>query len=950
MSLFDRAQKLLDGLLTVPDELTKELELGESALAEGYVDEAERRFRQTIDRRPMLARAHVGWGRALLEGGDVDGAKLALAEAQRLALDDPQAMLLSAHLALWAGELGTALARSRDAARRLAPVGGLPLADACSLRAEIELRRGRPDRAARELRKALAADPDVFRYKRRLLESLVAAGERAPAIRLAREISKNLTHETLLAHAGLALDALGEPDDARDALAKLGPSPKIDPALLTRVLDAQARRAIEHGQLDDAEQLARRAVAVGGGGSALSSLGELLILRGRDAEAAEVLLAAGARATSTEREQLYARAAAVVPLDDDAATRAVAETLERALPHSAWPLLVGQLLDRGELTEARRLAEAGGSTARALGFRTSLVLARLELAEHARDRDGHGSEHVDRALALLDGAETSFGIDAHDRDRARARELRRDALRALWQRGDHDVDLARAIDGVAAFARTRGLDRLALEADALRDELDRPLLLAILGEFNAGKSTLVNAFLGASIAPTGILPTTATLNVLRGGAERRVRVVRQDGSTREGSHEDVRALLADAEEAEQRVDRVEIVLPSELLERVWILDTPGSNAPNAEHEALAREGLRRADAALWVFDAGQAGKASEGAVLAMLRASRREVIPIVNKVDRLKEGELARVVAALETSMPDLRTAPVAISAKAALQAKQAGDDDALEASGFAGLMRTIDAQIFERSRLLKRRACAGRLIGLLETALATEHEFVETHEARIASIEARRRAWTRDRAAAEGAIDRAIDAVDEGQREAIADAAREVLAFVRPRANVFQTNSADPEDRAFLVELLESRLEAVVDRARGGLVDEITQLATTAGFDDTVRTRVALAVTPAMTMLLGHQAGFLAGGAARRFFDEVLSHLELAEAPIAAALSDLRSSPREALRESLSRAVRGLVAELDFELAASRAKELADRESTELRTYAPLRALADVMGALVTS
>src|SRR4029077_16136347 len=36
--------------------------------------------------------------------------------------------------------------------------------------------------------------------------------------------------------------------------------------------------------------------------------------------------------------------------------------------------------------------------------------------------------------------------------------------------------------------------------------------LVVLGEFNHGKSTFVNALLGSDILPTGITPTTASLN------------------------------------------------------------------------------------------------------------------------------------------------------------------------------------------------------------------------------------------------------------------------------------------------------------------------------------------------------------------------------------------------------------------------------------------------------
>ena len=48
---------------------------------------------------------------------------------------------------------------------------------------------------------------------------------------------------------------------------------------------------------------------------------------------------------------------------------------------------------------------------------------------------------------------------------------------------------------------------------------DRPLLVTVMGEFNSGKSTFVNALLGEEVAPMGITPTTATINLLKYGRE-----------------------------------------------------------------------------------------------------------------------------------------------------------------------------------------------------------------------------------------------------------------------------------------------------------------------------------------------------------------------------------------------------------------------------------------------
>ena len=64
-------------------------------------------------------------------------------------------------------------------------------------------------------------------------------------------------------------------------------------------------------------------------------------------------------------------------------------------------------------------------------------------------------------------------------------------------------------------------------------------------------------------------------------------------------------------EAARAIDRVEILVPLPQLEKINIVDTPGLNSIQPEHEATARAFIARADAVVWVFTAAQGGKASE---------------------------------------------------------------------------------------------------------------------------------------------------------------------------------------------------------------------------------------------------------------------------------------------------------------------------------------------------
>ena len=51
----------------------------------------------------------------------------------------------------------------------------------------------------------------------------------------------------------------------------------------------------------------------------------------------------------------------------------------------------------------------------------------------------------------------------------------------------------------------------------MKDRLNSLFSVVIVGEFNAGKSSLINAILGARFCQEGVVPTTTTINMLRYG-------------------------------------------------------------------------------------------------------------------------------------------------------------------------------------------------------------------------------------------------------------------------------------------------------------------------------------------------------------------------------------------------------------------------------------------------
>ena len=75
---------------------------------------------------------------------------------------------------------------------------------------------------------------------------------------------------------------------------------------------------------------------------------------------------------------------------------------------------------------------------------------------------------------------------------------------------------------VAAYlSKTPWEQEIKTKVSGMKMELKRPCLIAVCGEARSGKSTLINTFLKADLAKTGITETTATLTFFKYGSDKK---------------------------------------------------------------------------------------------------------------------------------------------------------------------------------------------------------------------------------------------------------------------------------------------------------------------------------------------------------------------------------------------------------------------------------------------
>lgn len=132
--------------------------------------------------------------------------------------------------------------------------------------------------------------------------------------------------------------------------------------------------------------------------------------------------------------------------------------------------------------------------------------------------------------------------------------------------------------------------------------LDRPLRLAITGEFNSGKSSLANLLARIESLPTAVISNTRIPTLLYHAREAEIWAVDEKGK-REW-------LRADRATLPRSIFRLEVGLPSQRLRAMQILDLPGLADPrfNAPVVDIAFHGV---DAVVWCTMSTQAWKESE---------------------------------------------------------------------------------------------------------------------------------------------------------------------------------------------------------------------------------------------------------------------------------------------------------------------------------------------------
>lgn len=894
MSLWSRLERRLGDLASelVLDEYRDQLNQARQLLARGDVPAAIDSLEALLSVKPDHGQALITLGEARLVNREPQAASEAFEKALAVRSGDSTALVGHGTALLALGKYEAAIPSLQKAVADASGDRAI-LADAYRGLGIAWRRRGDLDKAIRELRKAVVEDGDDMDARAALGEALVADG--GPYDEAARHLERAAAGEQPHPQALYGLGRLALLDDT--------------PALASEKL-TKARDLAGSDPLASGAQLRF---------DILVALGDAALAQKKAPEAHGFYLEA--LQLDPKRGDLHGKIAATHRSigNLDAALQSYDRVLQMGAGIETLRAAVDTAIAANDTTRSLQwgndLLGKDPNDVRALVARASAMVANqpeaaralLDLAAARDDVDAHVllarlSLPTDPAAAAR-CALAALRTAPHD---GRAREILSAARAAELSPpvSSEIADVAKFLEKVVESRRELG--HFVGETARAAANLETPLLVTVMGEFSSGKSSFVNAFIGADVAPTGITPTTATINVVRYGRERGGRIIASDGTTLALAWDDfmthLKALTPDAARA---IDRVEILVPLPQLEKINIVDTPGLNSIQPEHEATARAFIAKADAVVWVFTANQGGKASEKKALQSIRDEGKRVLGVMNKADQLSESEVTEVTTFIRGQLGELVEAIVPVSARNALEHKRGKGKDE---GNWPALMGALEERFFQQARQLKRDACAR----VLRSVVAEAQSVVARSQAQgtHAADAARTARDELDKSARQFAGDGVVTErkqLSEQMALLYRRAAREVLDLVRPRRLPFSSHTATAADRDYLIALLASGFETAIETGRRRVAAELATrghaadpAARTLGdvlgtdvagdLERVTQDRIGLAMSRVFDRARAYLRGYLEGGYVEAFFRNDVPRLELAEDAIYHAL--YRSAP----------------------------------------------------------
>lgn len=194
--------------------------------------------------------------------------------------------------------------------------------------------------------------------------------------------------------------------------------------------------------------------------------------------------------------------------------------------------------------------------------------------------------------------------------------------------------------------------QLAAAQDLLLD--NPPIDVAVLGQFKAGKSSLLNSLIGQNVLPVGAIPVTTAITRLQYGENERALVRHFNGRITEVPLSDVVEFTAEARNPgnEKNVAIVDIELPSLYkYPGLRLVDTPGLGSVYKYHQSASENWLPSVGTALLAVSSDRPLSEHDLMLIRELTSHTPNIILLLTKCDLLSPDQQQEVVSFFQQTL-----------------------------------------------------------------------------------------------------------------------------------------------------------------------------------------------------------------------------------------------------------------------------------------------------------
>jgi len=263
---------------------------------------------------------------------------------------------------------------------------------------------------------------------------------------------------------------------------------------------------------------------------------------------------------------------------------------------------------------------------------------------------------------------------------------------------DLKSELLRCIDEMLAVEAIRGCP-----CEELREKIESNTFnLVVVGQFKRGKTSLINALLGADILPVAVVPLTSIVTIMTYGNTLGVKVFFNDGRIADIKSEELQDYVTEKGNPKNIKDVSEVIItyPSPYLkDGVRLIDTPGVGSIYQHNTDVAYRYLPKSDAVMFLLSVDQPMSRAELDFLKDVKEYSNKIFFLLNKADYLNEKDLQESIdfskGVLKEAMGmDARIFP--ISARLALEGKNCASEKTLRQSCLPEFSEALNTFLME--------------------------------------------------------------------------------------------------------------------------------------------------------------------------------------------------------------------------------------------------------------